>query len=391
MNLIKHPVSYLSEFFRLEAAAGILLMAAAAIALLVANSPAAPFYFSALSTPIGFPNAQMSLQHWINDGLMALFFLLVGLEIKRELLVGELSSLKKSLLPGIAALGGMVVPAAIYIAFNWTNPSNLRGWAVPAATDIAFALGVISLLGSRVPASLKVFLTALAILDDVGAVFIIALFYTAHLHFIALGFALAGLALLFAMSRLKVQKLTPYLVVGLFLWGAILASGIHATLAGIALAAMIPLKGSKEDSKNSPLHKLEHRLHPLVSYAILPVFGLANAGLSFNGVSLSSFLNPLTLGIIAGLFVGKQVGVFLASWIAVKCGWTQWPEGARLSQIYGVSVLCGIGFTMSLFIGGLAFSDVFTQNEAKLGILIGSLLSAVVGFFILRSSTKPIL
>jgi NhaA family Na+:H+ antiporter len=387
--VLRRPISLIAEFLRLESAAGLLLMAAAALALVLANSPAAPMYHAALSAKMGLPGASLSLLHWINDGLMAIFFLLVGLEIKRELLVGELSSVKRAALPGIAALGGMVVPAVIYAAFNWNDPATLRGWAIPAATDIAFALGILALLGSRAPTSLKVFLTALAILDDLGAIVIIALFYTAEVSGIALGLAAAGLALLLACNRCGLRRLAPYLIVGLGVWGAVLVSGVHATIAGVAVAFMIPLRGTGAGEEDSPLHRLEHRLHPWVAYGILPIFGFANAGMSFDGLAVDVLLTPVPLGIAAGLFVGKQVGVMAASWLAVKRGWAAWPEGATPVQMYGVAVLCGIGFTMSLFIGGLAFTSDNLQNHVRLGVFSGSALAAMVGFLILRCAGAP--
>lgn len=377
------PLSLIAHFLRLEGAAGLLLMVAAALALVLANSAAAPAYHAALSAELG-----LSLLHWVNDGLMAIFFLLIGLEIKRELLVGELSSIKRAVLPAIAAFGGMAVPAAIYIAINWNNPDTLRGWAIPAATDIAFALGILALLGSRVPVSLKVFLTALAILDDLGAILIIALFYTADLSWSALAFAGSGLAALLALNRFGVRHLAPYLIIGFLVWSAVLLSGLHATLAGVAVAAFIPIRGHGEKNERSPLHRLEHALHPFVAYGILPIFGLANAGLSFEGLSLAALLAPVPLGIACGLFIGKQFGVMAAAWVAVRAGWAEWPEGATPLQIYGVALLCGIGFTMSLFIGGMAFAPVELQNQVKLGVFSGSIVAAVAGFVVLRLA-KP--
>jgi len=386
-NLLRSPISLIAEFLRLEAAAGLLLMAAAALALVFANSPLAPVYRAVLSAGIGPPAARLSLLLWINDGLMAIFFLLVGLEIKRELLAGQLSSGKRAALPGIAALGGMVVPALIYAAFNRNNLVMLRGWAIPCATDIAFALGILAILGSRVPTSLKVFLTALAILDDLGAIVIIALFYTAHVSGVALGAATAGLALLFAFNRLGIRHLAPYLIAGVCVWAAVLASGIHATIAGVLVALMIPLRGAGEATEDSPLERLERRLHPWVAYGILPVFGLANAGLSFSGLSVSDIFTPVPLGIAIGLFVGKQTGVMAAAWLAVRQGWTEWPEGATPVQVYGGAVLCGIGFTMSLFIGGLAFTSDLLQNYVKFGVFCGSALAALAGFLVLYSTS----
>ena len=346
----------------------------------------APLYQAVLSAEIGLPGNSLSVLLWINDGLMVIFFLLIGLEIKRELLVGELSSTKRAVLPAIAALGGMIVPAMIYAALNWHDPDALRGWAIPAATDIAFALGVVAILGSRVPTSLKVFLTALAILDDLGAIVIIGLFYTPHVSGIALGLAAASLALLLALNRFGVRRLAPYLIVGLFVWGVVLASGVHGTLAGVAVAFMVPMRGAGATEEDSPLHRLEHRLHPCVVYGILPIFGLANAGLSFSGLSLPNLLAPVSFGIAAGLFIGKQLGVMAAAWVAVKMGWAEWPDGSSAGQIYGIAVLCGIGFTMSLFIGGLAFSSDDLQIQATLGVFGGSLISALVGFLVLRFS-----
>ena len=391
---LRRPISVIFEFLRLEAAAGLVLMAVTTLALVLANSSVASDYRAVLSSGIGLPWAKLSVLLWINDGLMAIFFLVVGLEIKRELLAGELSSIKHAALPGIAALGGMVVPSLLYAAFHWNHPATLRGWAIPAATDIAFALGVLAVLGSRIPASLKVFLTALAILDDLGAIVIIGLFFTAKVSGIALGLAAVGLALLFGFNRFGVHRLAPYLAVGLFVWGAMLVSGIHATLAGVAVALMIPLRGAGAREEDSPLHRLEHWLHPWVVYGILPIFGLANAGLSLSGLSLAALLAPVPLGIAAGLFVGKQVGVMAASWLAVKWGWAEWPKGSTPVQIYGVAVLCGIGFTMSLFIGGLTFPSDDLQNQVKLGVFSGSVTAAVVGFLVLRfcsPSPKPTL
>ncbi len=359
-------------------------MNCAALALIVANSPLAPAYFDALHINI----AGLSVQHWINDALMALFFLLVGLEIKRELLDGELSTWPRRALPGIAAAGGMLAPALIYVAINSGNPETLRGWAVPAATDIAFALGVLSLLGPRVPVSLKIFLTALAILDDLGAVLIIAVFYTAKLSLLYLAFAGATLAALFALNRLRVSSLAPYLLLGALLWYFTLQSGIHATLAGVALALTIPLRRrpAAPDKKDSPLHALEHRLSPWVAFAIVPLFGFANAGVSLAGFRPSALLDPVPLGVAAGLFLGKQFGVFGFAWAAIRLGFADLPANATWRQFYGVALLCGIGFTMSLFIGLLAFSDPHLQDEVKIGVLLGSALSALCGWALIRKA-----
>lgn len=371
----------LVQFLKDEAAGGYVLMVAAALALVVANSPLAESYFHALHAQLG----PMGLQHWINDGLMALFFLLVGLEIKREVLDGQLSKPADVLLPGAAALGGVILPAAIYLFFNARHPESVAGWAIPSATDIAFALGVLALMGPRVPTSLKVFLTAIAIMDDLAAIVIIALFYTEQLHLLALAGAGVVLLLLIALNRLKVLVLWPYLLLGAVLWFLVLKSGIHATLAGVALALTIPLRADD----HSPLHRLEHALHKPVAFVITPIFGFANAGLSFAGVGLSALLDPVPLGVALGLFLGKQVGVFGVTFGLVKAGWARLPRGASLSQLYGVAVLCGVGFTMSLFIGGLAFSDPLLIDETKIGVLAGSLASALVGMAILRVAKPP--
>jgi len=370
----------LTDFLKNEAAGGYVLMAAAALALIVANSPLSGAYFQALHVKLG----PLSLQHWINDGLMALFFLLVGLEIKREVLDGQLSRPADVLLPGAAALGGVIAPAAIYLAFNFGHPASAAGWAIPSATDIAFALGVLALVGSRAPTSLKVFLTAIAIMDDLAAIVIIALFYTAELHLLALTGAGAVLLLLIVLNRLKVLSLWPYLLLGAALWVLVLQSGIHATLAGVALAMTIPLR----TFDHSPLHHLEHVLHKPVAFVITPLFGFANAGLSFAGIGLSALLDSVPMGVGLGLFVGKQIGVFGVTFGLVRMGWARLPRGASLSQLYGVSVLCGVGFTMSLFIGGLAFADPLLIDETKIGVLAGSLASALVGLAILRLA-KP--
>jgi NhaA family Na+:H+ antiporter len=380
-------ISALRAFLRSESAGGLLLMGSAALALIVANSPLAEGYFHALHVKV----AGLSVGHWVNDGLMAVFFLLVGLEIKREMVDGELSSWSRRVLPGVAALGGMVVPALVYLAINHDAPANLRGWAIPAATDIAFALGVLSLLGSRVPASLKIFLAALAIIDDLGAILIIALFYTDHLTLWALGGAAAALAVLVAMNRLKVASLWPYLLVGAVLWFLFLKSGVHATLSGVILAMTIPITKSpaRPDDEDSPLHRLEHGLNPWVAYLVVPVFGFANAGVALGGVGAAALVAPATLGAALGLFVGKQLGVFGFSLVAIKLGWARRPSGASWPQLYGVAALCGIGFTMSLFINNLAFDTPLLQDETKIGVLAGSVLSALLGWLIFGLSRKP--
>ncbi|MBO9545954.1 Na+/H+ antiporter NhaA [Caulobacter sp.] len=370
----------LAEFLKDEAAGGYVLMVAAALALVVANSPLAEAYFGALHIYLG----PLSAQHWINDGLMAAFFLLVGLEIKREVLDGQLSRPADVLLPGAAALGGVALPAVIYLAFNAGHPASVAGWAIPSATDIAFALGALALLGPRVPTSLKVFLTAIAIMDDLAAIVIIALFYTAQLHLAYLAGAGVVLAILVALNRLKVLRLWPYLLLGAVLWFLVLKSGIHATLAGVALALTVPLRADD----HSPLHRLEHALHRPVAFVITPIFGFANAGLSFAGVGLAALLDPVPLGVALGLFVGKQVGVFGVAFGLIKLGWARLPRGASFGQLYGVAVLCGVGFTMSLFIGALAFKDPHLIDETKIGVLAGSLASALVGMAILKVA-KP--
>jgi NhaA family Na+:H+ antiporter len=374
--------SVFRAFLANEAAGGIVLMAAAVLALVIANSAVAPVYFGVLKTYIG----PLSLLHWINDAAMAVFFLVVGMEIKRELLDGQLSTWPRRLLPGIAAAGGMVVPALIYVGLNASSPATLRGWAIPAATDIAFALGVLALLGSRVPVSLKVFLVALAILDDLGAVLIIAVFYTADLSIPALAGAAAVFAALLGINRVGEERFTPYLALGAVLWVLVFLSGVHATVAGVLLALTIPLRRSpgRPEDPHSPLHRLEHFLQPWSSFLVVPIFGFANAGVSLSGLTVEGLLHPVTLGIAAGLFIGKQIGVFLSAWIVVRFNLADCPEHATWGQLYGVSLLCGIGFTMSLFVGLLAFpSDPALQDAVKTGVLFGSVASALVGTLVL--------
>ncbi|WP_181832698.1 Na+/H+ antiporter NhaA [Bosea caraganae] len=376
--------SPLHAFFESGAAAGVLLVLAALNAMIIANSPLSVVYFKVLELKI----AGLSLLHWINDGLMAIFFLLVGLEIKREFIEGQLATWSRRALPAFAALGGMIAPALIYLLIARGDPAAIRGWAIPAATDIAFALGVLALLGSRVPVSLKIFLTALAILDDLGAILIIALFYSGELSLAMLAAAAICIAVLALMNRFGVRSLLPYLVVGALLWFFELKSGIHATLAGVALALTIPLGGrgaESDEPEHSPLHKLEHGLHPYVSYFIVPVFGFANAGVALAGMTPALLLTPVPLGIMLGLFLGKQIGVFGFAWLAVKLGFGTMPAKASWPQLYGVSLLCGIGFTMSLFIGALAFAGNATLNDAtKIGVLVGSAISAVLGYVVLH-------
>ncbi|ADG10313.1 Na+/H+ antiporter NhaA [Caulobacter segnis] len=390
------PLSALRAFLQHEASGGYVLMVAAALALIIANTPLAGVYFSFLGHHLGFSLGPVSLDesvlHWINDGLMAVFFLLVGLEIKREVLDGQLSRPSRIILPGMAALGGVAAPALIYLIFNAANPDTRSGWAIPSATDIAFALGVLALLGPRVPTSLKIFLTAIAIMDDLAAIVIIAIFYTAELHLGALAVSAGILAVLILLNRFGVKALWPYLLGGLLLWFFVLESGVHATLAGVALAMVIPLRKSPAcpDDVTSPLHRLEHVLHKPVAFVIVPLFGFANAGLSFTGVSLSSLMDPVPLGVALGLFVGKQLGVFLTAWTIVRLGWADMPKYASTGQLYGVAVLCGIGFTMSLFIGNLAFRQAYLVDETKIGVLVGSLASALLGLLILRVSKSDV-
>ena len=379
------PASAFRKLLQHEASGGLILIASAAVALIVANSGIAALYADLLKTYVG----GLSVLHWVNDALMAVFFLFVGLEIKRELLDGQLSTWPHRLLPGIAAAGGMAVPALIFLALNWSSANTLRGWAIPAATDIAFSLCVLAILGARAPVSLKVFLTAVAILDDLGAIVIIALFYTDTLSLMMIGGAVAVLAALAAMNRAGLKMLTPYLLFGLLLWFFVLRSGVHATIAGVLLAFMIPLaKGGNGDAQ-SPLHRLEHALHPWVAFLILPIFGFANAGVPLGGLSLAALSQPVTLGSALGLFVGKQIGILGAVWLAVKSGLAQKPAAASWAQVYGLALLCGIGFTMSLFIGLLAFpASGQLQAETKVGVLLGSLLSAVAGWVVLRLAAK---
>ncbi|MGV1013774.1 MAG: Na+/H+ antiporter NhaA [Methyloceanibacter sp.] len=383
--LVQRTRSTFSRFAAWESSGGLVLMFAASFGMALANSPLASAYDQLFHAKI----AGLPVLEWINDGLMALFFLLVGLEIKREMIGGELDTWPLRALPLIAATGGMIAPALIFLAINWGTPENLRGWAVPTATDIAFALGVLSLFGSRVPRSLKVFLTSLAIMDDLGAILIIAVFYASEFSAVSLGLAAFTTALLVGLNRFGVKHLAPYLGLGAILWLCMLFSGIHATLAGVILAMTIPVVrvgvGEARDNTGSPLHILELNLAPWVAFVILPIFGFANAGVSLTGVSLDTLLLPLPLGVIAGLFFGKQIGIMASIVLANRTGLAQLPSGASWREIYGVALLCGIGFTMSLFIGLLAFADVERESMVKLGVLTGSLLSAVAGAIVLLS------
>ena len=373
-------------FFKLEAASGLMLLIAAIIALILSNTNLSNFYFDILNTHllIGTHNfgLDLSIQHWINDALMAIFFFVVTLEIKREFIQGELSKPKQALLPIIAAVGGMAVPALIYIIINLENSATLKGWAIPSATDIAFSIGVLSLLGSRVPLSLKVFLTALAIIDDLGAIIIIAFFYSTELQYTYLMLMLFSFAFLLILNKFGVKKFAPYFLIGLFLWYFTYGSGIHSTISGVLLACTIPHRNQEKDY--SLLLKVEHVLSPYVAFGIMPLFALANAGVVLENVTLDTMLQPVPLGILCGLFFGKQIGVFLFSYISVKLKLAEMPSNSNWIKVYGVGILTGIGFTMSLFVGNLAFYD-YTNNldGVKIGVLSGSLLSALVGYFVL--------
>jgi len=380
----------LNDFLRLESAGGIVLVAAAIAAMLLDNSPLAGVYDRFLHLPveirIGPLYIAKPLLLWINDGLMAVFFFLVGLELKRELIEGELSQPSNIVLPAVGAVGGMLVPALIYSIFNWGDEIAMKGWAIPAATDIAFALGILTLLGKRVPTSLKVFLVSLAIFDDIGAIVIIALFYSKGLSTEALIIASGAIAVLFVMNRRGVSEFAPYAFVGIVLWIAVLKSGVHATLAGVVLAMFIPMK-HRERPDYSPLRALEHDLHTGVAFVILPLFAFANAGINLTGVNLDYILHPVPVGIALALFFGKQIGVFGFCWLTIKLGVAKLPEGSGWSGVYGIALLCGVGFTMSLFIGALAFEDLGDPGfDERLGIVIGSLISGVAGYFILRKA-----
>ena len=386
------PLTQFRAFMKMEASGGLVLVCAAGVALLVANSPLGSYYLSFLTIPgsvqVGALEVSKPLLLWVNDLWMAIFFFLVGLEIKREVLEGQLSTRANLMLPAVAAIGGMAAPALIYVAINWQDPVNLNGWAIPAATDIAFALGVLALLGSRAPTSLKVLLTAIAILDDLGAIIVIAMFYTSNLSMLSLGLAaVVGLGLV-ALNLMRVTHVAAYLILGAILWLCVLKSGVHATLAGVFTALTIPLKVRDEDG-HSLLKHLEHKLHPWVAFLILPTFAFANAGVSFEGMGFRSLLEPVTLGIILGLVVGKQIGVFLPLWLTIKSGLAPMPTNANYMQLYGMSLLCGIGFTMSLFIGGLAFELSDFEAPVRLGVLSGSLICAIVGYSMIRFAPRP--
>jgi Na+:H+ antiporter, NhaA family len=378
----------LTRFFALESASGLLLIAAAILAMSINNSPLSFLYNGLLDIPVAVQFGALEIAKplllWINDGLMALFFLLIGLEVKREVLEGQLKEPAQLVLPGAAAIGGMLVPALIYWAFNHQVPAAVGGWAIPMATDIAFALGILALLGKRVPVSLKLFLMTLAIIDDLGAIVVIAVFYSSELSTLSLVLAAICISALILMNRMGVNTLSPYLVIGTILWICVLKSGVHATLAGVILALTIPLRPNKNE--RSPLATLEHTLHPWIAFAILPIFAFANAGVPLSGLTLDSFLHPVPLGITAGLLAGKTLGVFGFTWLTIKTGLAKLPEGANWGQVLGLSVLCGIGFTMSLFVGSLAFIPDVSEYAGmdRVGILTGSFLAAVIGYLILH-------
>ena len=388
INTLSKPFKW---FFKLEAASGLVLLIAAIIALVVSNSTFSELYFNTLEQYlfVGINNfgLKLSIHHWINDLLMAIFFFFVTLEIKREFIQGELSNFKKALLPMIAAVGGMVIPALFYIVINFGNSETLNGWAIPSATDIAFSLGILSLLGSRVPISLKIFLTALAIIDDLGAILIIAFFYSGDLSVSYLSLILVSYISLLILNKLGIKKFVPYLIIGSFMWFFTFKSGIHATIAGVLLASTIPHRIKAKDF--SLLIKLEHAISPYVAFMIMPIFAFANAGVSLSGLSFSSLLQPVPLGILLGLFIGKQVGVMIFSFIAVKSGVAEMPDNSNWLNLYGVSILTGIGFTMSLFVGNLAFIENSEYMDGvKIGVLAGSLLSTLFGYFLLLLSSK---
>lgn len=386
-----HKNSSIAKFFRQESAGGILIVSAAFLAILLANSPFYSLYKMLIDTPVSIKIGALEIAKplllWVNDGLMAIFFFLVGIELKREILEGELSNIRKIVLPGLGAVGGMVGPAAIYIILNIDDPIALKGWAIPAATDIAFALGLLSLLGSKVPASLKAFLTSLAIFDDIGAILIIAFFYTSKISFIALIIAAVCILILFLFNKGSVINKSLYIAVGVVMWVAMLKSGVHATLAGIILAMFIPMY-SPVDPGRSPLKSMEHDLHPAVTFFILPTFAFCNAGINIEGLGMEQFLHQIPLGIALGLFIGKQLGVFSFCWMGIKLRFAELPKEISWVSLYGTGMLCGIGFTMSLFIASLAFEEtgVNLMFDERLGIILGSLASGILGYSILRMS-----
>ena len=385
------PIEIIRKFFKLKAASGILLLMAAIVAILVENSFLSDSYSKLLHSSININISNFSIEkdlhHWINDGLMAIFFLLIGLEIKRELVQGHLSTREQFSLPAVAAIGGITIPAIIYISLNFGNEVTTNGWAIPTATDIAFALGVVTLLGNRIPISLKVTLVAIAIIDDLVAIIIIASFYASDLSINYLFFAAIATFILFVLNNRKINKLSPYVILGILLWVFVLKSGIHASLAGVLLAQFIPIK-PKDTSAHSPLYKLEHSIEPWVNFIILPIFAFANAGVSFSGMKLNLLWDPVTLGIILGLFFGKQIGVMLFTYLGSILKICKLPSDISWAQYYGLSLVTGIGFTMSLFIGSLAFTDPEYQTSVRLGVLIASLLAGIFGYLTLRLTSK---
>jgi len=388
------PVKMIQDFLKLEAASGIILMFTAIAAMVIANSPLSPWYDLLLNIPVvvavGTFEIAKPLLLWINDGLMALFFFLIGLELKREFLEGDLSKPGQVTLPAIGAVGGMLVPALCYAALNYKDPTALNGWAIPTATDIAFALGILAIIGSKVPLQLKVFLTSLAIFDDLGAIIVIAAFYTDQLSVLSLTVSAVMLAILFTFNRKGIVSTAPYIFVGIILWVAVLKSGVHATLAGVVLALFIPIKG--KPGQASPLKELEHNLHSLVAFIVLPIFAFANAGISFAGIGIEQVMSPVPLGIILGLVIGKQLGVFGFCFIAIKLGFAKMPENVNWTLLYGVAALCGVGFTMSLFVGSLAFEQNSTSPlfQDRLGIVIGSVISGILGFVLIKLAVKKL-
>ncbi len=383
------PIRRFREFIKLESSAGVILFCTAVLALIIDNTPLHVYYHAFFQLPVsiqlGVLHLKKPLLLWINDGFMAIFFLLVGLEIKREIVEGELSTFSKSVLPAVAAIGGMVVPAIFYIACNYHDSYALRGWAIPAATDIAFSLGILALLGSRIPLSLKVFLTALAIIDDIGAIVVIAVFYSANISFIMLFIAACLIILLILMNYFRVVHISAYIIVGVALWICVLKSGVHATLAGIVVALAIPMFNNKKPSY-SPLKSLEHTLHPWVAFGILPIFAFANAGVSFHGLHLDQLFSSVPMGIAGGLFIGKQLGIWGFTMLMVKLGWVKLPRGVSSLGIYGIALVAGVGFTMSLFIGSLAFGEANAQFAAyvRFGVLVGSIVSGILGYIVLH-------
>ncbi len=386
-------LSPIKDFLKLEAASGIILVATAALAMMLANSPLSGFYDLLLNMPLEIRVGPLQLAKplllWINDGLMAMFFFLVGLELKREILEGELSDIRNIALPALGALGGMILPASIYAFFNWNNDVAMNGWAIPTATDIAFALGILALLGNRVPPALQIFLVSLAIFDDIGAIIIIAIFYTSNLSLISFLIALFCLIILYLLNRRGIAEFGPYALVGIIMWIAVLKSGVHATLSGVLLAMFIPLR-DKNQPDRSPLRELEHDFHTAVAFGILPIFAFANSGITLGHIGLDYLLHPVPIGIGMGLFLGKQIGVFAFCWIGIKLGIAKLPENVTWGNLYGVALICGVGFTMSLFVGSMAFekTQVDMHFDERLGIIVGSLLSAFSGYVVLNKTLK---